>query len=92
MNCTAQCLHTVTEDNQTAAHCLCENTSLMKILEGSMMAEQSNSDMLLTKVLSAGNVQTVILCIYKWKMVIVQFAASLVLVSSTKLQLTADTN
>lgn len=50
----AQCLHTVTEDNSVAAHCLCGSSDLMKTLEKSLMADGSSSDMLLLKVLTAG--------------------------------------
>lgn len=50
----AQCLHTVTEDNSSAAQCLCCSSDLMKTLEKSLMADGSSSDMLLLKVLTAG--------------------------------------
>lgn len=51
---TAQCLHTVTEDNISAAQLLCGSSDLMKILEKSLMADGTTSDMLLLKVLTAG--------------------------------------
>ena len=50
----AQCLHTVTENNQAAAQLLCGSSDLMKILEKSLMADGSTSDMLMLKVLTAG--------------------------------------
>ena len=50
----AQCLHTVTEDNISAAQLLCGSSDLMKTLEKSLMADGTTSDMLLLKVLTAG--------------------------------------
>ncbi|KAL9976106.1 hypothetical protein ACROYT_G013356 [Oculina patagonica] len=50
----AQCLHTVTEDNNSAAQLLCGSSDLMKTLEKSLMADGTSSDMLLLKVLTAG--------------------------------------
>lgn len=50
----AQCLHTVTEDNASAAQLLCGSSDLMKILEKSLMADGTTSDMLMLKVLTAG--------------------------------------
>ena len=49
----AQCLHTVREDNASAAQHLC-GSSDMKTLEKSLMADGTSSDMLLLKVLTAG--------------------------------------
>ena len=51
----AQCLHTVTEDNVLAAQLLCGSSDMMKTLEKSLMADGTTSDMLLLKVLTAGN-------------------------------------
>ena len=53
----AQCLHTVTEDNVSAAQLICGSSDMMKTLEKSLMADGSSSDMLLLKVLTAGNTQ-----------------------------------
>ncbi|XP_029191055.2 HEAT repeat-containing protein 3-like [Acropora millepora] len=50
----AQCLHTVTEDNASAAQLLCGSSDLMKVLEISLMADGTTSDMLMLKVLTAG--------------------------------------
>lgn len=50
----AQCLHTVTEDNASAAQLLCGSSDLMKVLEKSLMADGTTSDMLMLKVLTAG--------------------------------------
>lgn len=50
----AQCLHTVTEDNISAAQLLSGSSDLMKTLEKSLMADGTTSDMLLLKVLTAG--------------------------------------
>ena len=50
----AQCLHTVTEDNTSAAQLLCGSSDMMKTLEKSLMADGTSSDMLLLKVLTAG--------------------------------------
>ncbi|KAM7444782.1 hypothetical protein ABFA07_006579 [Porites harrisoni] len=50
----AQCLHTVTEDNVSAAQLICGSSDMMKTLEKSLMADGSSSDMLLLKVLTAG--------------------------------------
>lgn len=50
----AQCLHTVTEDNASAAQLLCGSSDMMKTLEKSLMADGTSSDMLLLKVLTAG--------------------------------------
>ena len=40
----AQCLHTVTEDNTTAAQQLCGSSDMMKTLEKSLMADGTSSD------------------------------------------------
>ena len=50
----AQCLHTVTEDNASAAQLLCGSSDMMKTLEKSLMADGTSNDMLLLKVLTAG--------------------------------------
>ena len=55
MSLVAQCLHTVTEDNVSAAQLICGSSDMMKTLEKSLMADGSSSDMLLLKVLTAGN-------------------------------------
>ena len=50
----AQCLHTVTEDNTSAAQLLCGSSDLMKVLEKSLLADGTTSEMLMLKVLTAG--------------------------------------
>ncbi|KXJ13577.1 HEAT repeat-containing protein 3 [Exaiptasia diaphana] len=50
----AQCLHTVTEDNPSAAQALCGSSSLMKTIEKALVTEPSTSEVMLLKVLSAG--------------------------------------
>ncbi|XP_031565135.1 HEAT repeat-containing protein 3-like [Actinia tenebrosa] len=50
----AQCLHTVTEDNPSAAQALCGSSHLMKTIEKALVTEPSTSEVMLLKVLSAG--------------------------------------
>ncbi|KAK3707980.1 hypothetical protein QZH41_010746, partial [Actinostola sp. cb2023] len=50
----AQCLHTVTEDNPSAAQALCGSSHLMKAIEKALVVEPSTSEVMLMKVLSAG--------------------------------------
>lgn len=50
----AQCLHTVTEDNPSAAQALCGSSNLMKTIEKALVTEPSTSEVMLLKVLSAG--------------------------------------
>ncbi|KAK3755936.1 hypothetical protein QZH41_020472 [Actinostola sp. cb2023] len=50
----AQCLHTVTEDNPSAAQALCGSSHLMKAIEKALVVEPSTNEVMLMKVLSAG--------------------------------------